>query len=79
MTQTTSEPPSGLAQKKINRLIRNGIIVYAAAPAAIALVFILAGYGEVARPLLTIYYLFAILAGVFFAIVKIWQEIRRPD
>lgn len=80
MTQPTAGAPGASDSTKLYRLIRYGFIVYGAAPGAISLVFILAGFLEALRPLLTVYYVLSIVAGAVIALVKIWEEVRskRP-
>ena len=76
MTQPAAGASGPSDSKKLYRLIRYGFIVYGAAPVAISLVFILAGFLDALRPLLIVYYVLAIVAGAVIALVKIWEEVR---
>ncbi len=61
---------------RLQRILIYGIIVYAAVPLALGLLFLLGGNGTVTVPVLTAYYVVAIIGAALLAFERLSKELR---
>ena len=61
---------------RIQRILIYGIFVYAAAPLALGMLFLVNGYGAAIIPALTAYYVLAIVGVALLAFERLSKELR---
>ncbi len=61
---------------RLQSILTYGIIIYAAAPLALGFLFLLSGYGIVTIPVLTVYYVVAIIGAALLAFERLSKELR---
>lgn len=61
---------------RLQRILIYGIFVYAVAPSALGMLFLVNGYGVAIVPALTTYYVLAIVGVALLAFERLRQELR---
>ncbi len=61
---------------RLRGILTYGIIIYAAVPSALGFLFLLSGYGIVTVPVLTAYYVVAIIGAALLAFERLSKELR---
>ncbi len=61
---------------RLQSILTYGIIIYAAAPLALVFLFLLSGYGILTIPVLTAYYVVAIIGASLLAFDRLSKELR---
>ncbi len=67
---------SNQSSKRLQRILVNGIVVFGVAPLALGLLFLLTGNVGVTVPVLTTYYVLAIVGVALLAFERLSKELR---
>jgi hypothetical protein len=67
---------SVLSSKRIQSLLIDGGIVFGVVPIAFTLLFLLTGFNWLIVPIITIYYIFAILGVALLAFERLARQVR---
>ncbi len=65
-----------LSSKRVQNLLIDGAIVFGVVPFALAILFLITGFSWVIVPIITIYYIFAILGVALLAFERLARQVR---
>jgi uncharacterized RDD family membrane protein YckC len=67
---------SGLSSKRIQTLLIDGVIVFGVVSIAFTVLFLITGFNGLIVPIITIYYIFAILGVALLAFERLARQVR---
>ena len=66
----------GLSSKRFQNLLIDGVIVFGVVPLAFTLLFLISGFNWLTVPVITVYYIFAILGVALLAFERLVKQVR---